>query len=460
MTNQPKTKTRKRILLVNPWIYDFAAYDFWIKPLGLLTLGAILRQNGFDVAVIDCLNAAYETGGGTLQPGSPKRTALGTGEFIKTQIPKPEVLGNFPRKYSRYGISIPSFQAALHRILPPDLILISSMMTYWYPGVFEAIRQVKKVYPGVPVILGGNYVTLCRDHASQSGADLLVAGPGEFALPSLCRDFLKEELSFLPPFKDYDAYPYPAFDLLPQNDQIPILTSRGCPFDCTYCASRVLNPFFVRRDPYKVVAEIEFWYKQYGIVNFSFYDDALLVRPGEMFIPLAKELIKRNLPCRFHCPNGLHVREITGEIATLMFRAGFQTIRFGFETSDIVRQHDTGGKVKNRDLEMAITCLKNAGYRDLDIGVYLLCGLPGQDAAEVRESIHYVFSRGAKPIIAEYSPIPQTALWEQAVAAAPDAIADEPLYQNNTLLPCRHDRLDYTMYRALKMLTRPGRQKG
>jgi radical SAM superfamily enzyme YgiQ (UPF0313 family) len=460
MTCQTSTKRRKSILLVNPWIYDFAAYDFWIKPLGLLTLGAILRKNGFDVSVIDCLNPSYETDGITSPSTTPKRTAMGTGEFIKTQIPKPEALGGFPRKYSRYGISLSSFHAALGRLHPPDLILISSMMTYWYPGVFEAIRQIKTIYPEAPVILGGNYVTLCRDHAVHAGADVLVEGPGEFVLQSLCHDFLNEDLSVLPSFEEYDAYPYPAFDLLPQNDQIPLLTSRGCPFDCTYCASRILNPFFVRRDPYKVVEEIEFWYKQHGIVNFSFYDDALLIKPEEMFIPLAKELIKRKLPCRFHCPNGLHLRELTGEIAALMFRAGFQTIRFGFETSDMIRQRDTGGKVKNRDLEMAISSLKHAGYRDQDIGVYLLCGLPGQDAAEVRESINYVFSSGAKPIIAEYSPIPGTALWNQAMAASPYPIAEEPLYQNNTLLPCQNDRLDYTMYRALKTLTRQDPKKG
>ena len=229
MTGHAKTKRRKRILLVNPWIYDFAAYDFWIKPLGLLTLGAILRENGFDVSVIDCLNPAYETGGFMSLPVHPKRTTIGTGEFIKTQIPRPNALSGFPRKYSRYGISVPSFHAALGRLHPPDLILVSSMMTYWYPGVFEAIRQVKAVYPAAPVILGGNYVTLCRDHAVHAGADRLVEGPGEFALPSLCRDFLNEDLSFLPLFDNYDVYPYPAFDLLPQNDQIPILTSRGVP---------------------------------------------------------------------------------------------------------------------------------------------------------------------------------------------------------------------------------------
>jgi len=460
MTGQAKSKRHKSILLVNPWIYDFAAYDFWIKPMGLMTLGAILRKNGFDVTAIDCLNPAYETQNPALSISRLKRTPLGTGEFQKTHIPKPDAFSDFPRRYSRYGISIASFHSALLRLPAPDMILVTSMMTYWYPGVFEAIRQVRAVFPGVPVVAGGGYVTLCRGHAASSGADILVEGPGEYALASLCRDILNEDLDFVPSPGNLDAYPYPAFDLLPRNDQVPILTSRGCPFDCTYCASRLLYPSFARRNPDRVVEEIEFWYKKHGIVNFSFYDDALLIRPEEMIIPLAKELGKKGLPCRFHCPNGLHLREVTEEIAGLMFHAGFETIRFGFETSEESRQRSTGGKVKNRDLERAIACLKRAGYRGRDIGVYLLCGLPGQDAAEVRNSIDYVSARGARPIIAEYSPIPGTALWDQAVAASPFPIAEEPLFHNNTLLPCRNDHLDYTMYRALKMLTRQGVQKG
>ena len=453
-----QTAKTKSILFVNPWIYDFAAYDFWIKPLGLLTLAALLRRNGFRVHMIDCLNPNVPQ---TMEPVPfPRRTALGTGEFLKTQIPKPYFFSEFPRKYSRYGMPFPAFQAALKALNRPDLVFVGSMMTYWYPGAFEAILQVKLAFPGTPVIFGGNYVTLCPEHAALSGADLLITGPGESALPAICRDLLGEELSSIYSPVDYDSYPYPAFDLLPQKDQIPILTSRGCPFDCTYCASRILSPRFIRRDPYKVVDEIEFWYKQYGIVNFSFYDDALLIRPEEMFMPLAKELIRRKLPCRFHCPNGLHLREVTVEISRLMYRAGFQTIRFGFESSDRQRQHDTGGKVKNSELQSAVACLKKAGYQDRDIGVYLLCGLPGQEAAEVRESIRFVYACCARPIIAEYSPIPGTALWETAVAASPFPIATEPLYHNNTLLPCRNDRLDYTMYRSLKMLTRQGSQKG
>jgi radical SAM superfamily enzyme YgiQ (UPF0313 family) len=278
----------------------------------------------------------------------------------------------------------------------------------------------------------------------------LISGPGENALDQLCHTLLHEELSFLPDGGDLDTYPYPAFDLLPGNAQIPILTSRGCPFDCTYCASRLLHPSFRRRDPHKVVREIEFWYTRHGVRHFAFYDDALLSKPEEMFIPLARELIRGKLPCRFHCPNGLHLREITAEIAALMFQAGFHTIRFGFETSNEERQRDTGKKVSNRDLEEAVFHLRAAGYKTEDIGVYLLCGLPGQSFAEVRESVNYVRLCGAVPIIAEYSPIPGTALWQEAVLSSPFALENEPLFHNNTLLPCQSEKLTYGMYRQLK----------
>ncbi|MGI9568270.1 MAG: B12-binding domain-containing radical SAM protein, partial [Desulfobulbia bacterium] len=49
-------KNAPHALLVNPWIHDFAAYDFWAKPLGLLTLAALLRRHGYIVSYIDCLD--------------------------------------------------------------------------------------------------------------------------------------------------------------------------------------------------------------------------------------------------------------------------------------------------------------------------------------------------------------------------------------------------------------------
>jgi len=169
---------------------------------------------------------------------------------------------------------------------------------------------------------------------------------------------------------------------------------------------------------------------------------------------MLKEIINRQLSCQFHCPNGLHLNEITANMSRLMHRAGFSTIRFGFESSNITTQKDTGGKVNNEQLKIAVTYLKEAGFKSDDIGIYILCGLPGQEASEVFESIHYVFSCGARPIIAEYSPIPGTALWEQSVNACPLDLRGEPLFHNNSLLPCSNEKLTFEMYQELKMMTR------
>ncbi|MHB8769704.1 MAG: B12-binding domain-containing radical SAM protein [Syntrophales bacterium] len=336
--------------------------------------------------------------------------------------------------------------------------MITSMMTYWYPGVFDVVALVRESLPGVPVVLGGNYVTLCPDHAALSGADFLLPGAAEQSLPAFFKELYNRDLEFIPDAENLDSYPYPAFDLISHPIHVPLMTSRGCPYSCSYCASGILNRRFLRRDPIRVVDEISYWYSRLGVRHFSFYDDALLVDPSEMAIPLLKEIIRRALPVKFHCPNGLHLREISPEISALLYKAGFQTIRFGFETADPVRQAATGGKVDNAVLKEAVLNLQNAGYQDSDIGIYLLCGLPGQSAGEMVASINFVQSCGARPIIAEYSPIPGTALWGDAVGCSPYPIAEEPLFQNNTLLPCRSGALTVEMYHALKLLSRTTRQ--
>ena len=443
------------ILLINPWIYDFAAYDFWNIPIGLLSLASLLRMNGADVIFLDCLDPYHP---GMSAEASlirmPKRKTSGEGTYAKARIPKPDPLKRFPRNYNRYGITPGIFLKSLNSMPRPELIMITSMMTYWYPAVFDIITIMRRMFPGVPVVLGGNYVTLCPRHASRSGADFCLPGPAEASIPALLKDLFNHEMIFLPDNNDLDSYPYPAFDLIRHPDQLPVMTSRGCPYRCSYCASRLLYDRFRRRDPVRVADEIEFWHTHIGIKHFSFYDDALFVDPRDMAIRLLKEIIRRKLPIQFHCPNGLHLRDISSELSTLIYKAGFKTLRFGLESSDAARQIMTGGKVCNEEFTEALICLRRAGYRDQDIGIYLLCGLPGQTAEEVRESIRFVRSCGARPIIAEYSPIPGTDLWDEAVASSPYPIAEEPLFQNNSLLPCRNDHLTYEMYHSLKLMTR------
>jgi hypothetical protein len=124
------------------------------------------------------------------------------------------------------------------------------------------------------------------------------------------------------------------------------------------------------------------------------------------------------------------------------------------ETTHGQRQRELGGKVDNSDFERAAAYLREAGYGEDEIGVYLLCGLPGQTAEEIRESILFVHSQGARPILAEYSPIPGTFLWGEALRATSYPLDAEPLYHNNSLLPCASPSLNTDTYHDLKRLTR------
>ncbi len=445
----------KRILLINPWIHDFAAYDLWATPLGLLSLASTLKRNGYETTLIDCLRPLHPSLYHRMGIRLPKRFSSGRGNFLKEEIPKPETLKDIPRRYSRYGIPPALFEGNLRAIPRPDAVFVTSMMTYWYPGVVETISAVRRVLHDIPVVLGGIYASLCTTHAERhSGADIVIAGEGETYLPQILHDIFNDAPLFVPDRGDLESYPFPAFELLPARGHVSIITSRGCPFRCTYCATHALNGDFRVRAPLAVVDEITFWKNKFGITNFSFYDDALLVGSKERAVPMLEEILDRGLSCSFHCPNGLHLREMDGQLASLMLRAGFKTIRFGFETARTSRQIATGGKITNEETKDAVAALLEAGYNGHDIGLYILCGLPGQDPDEIRESISFARSCGGKPVITEFSPIPGTPIWKEAVETSPYDIENEPLYHNNTLLPCRGKDFSYGMYEELKNLTR------
>ncbi len=246
--------------------------------------------------------------------------------------------------------------------------------------------------------------------------------------------------------------PFPALDLQSKIVYAPILTSRGCPFSCEYCASSYLEPRLRRRSPENVFKEIEHWYRNYGVKNFAFYDDALLVNAGQYAFPLLEKIIASKMEVWFHTPNALHIREITKQAADLMFKAGFKTIRLGLETTDfsVSRSHDV--KVKENEFYNAIEHLKAAGFEKQQIGAYLLCGLPGQNLDKVESSMQFVRQTGIMPVLAYYTPIPHTPMWETAVAQSKFDLLEHPVFTNNTLFPCVDSDLDLKRISQLKNL--------
>ena len=424
-----------RVLCINPWIYDFAAYSTWIEPLGLLAVAAALRQAGHDIALIDCLDRHH--------PDAPaprsKRDAYGCGQFIKAEVRKPPILAHVPRRWGRYGLPIPVFEAELDAQPRPDAIVVTSMMTYWYPGPFEAIRRVKARWPDVPVALGGVYATLCANHAhAHSGADVVLTGPGETqalrwvaSVAGNCARGEPRAGSTLP------GDILPAHDLRRPQGYVAIQTARGCPFHCSYCAVHQLSPAgFAPHTVGRVVQEIAWCVESLGAHDVAFYDDALLVNATYHIHPILDGVIERGLQVRFHTPNGLHARFVDSRLAHKMRRAGFVTVRLGLETADPEEQFRDGGKVDRASFARAVEALLQAGFSAREVAAYVLIGRPGQSAEATRATVAFVHQLGIQVRTAQFSPIPGTVEWEAAVAAGCIPGDADPLLHNNSIYPC------------------------
>ncbi len=406
--------TKLKFLLVNPWVYDFSVYCFWAKPLGLLHLAEYLSQFDADINFIDCMEVK------TIKH-------YGTGKYHSVEVEKPQSLKDIPFKYKRYGIEIEEF---LHRVKKKgnyDLIFVSSIMTYWYPGVKKAIELLKELFPQTPIILGGIYATLCHEHAKKhSGADYVYYGRIDYRFDELLKIYGFDLL------RKSKKIPYYEMNLYKRLNFAPLITSYGCPFNCSYCASRIIYGGFSKRDIEEVYKEIEDLYNL-GIRDFAFYDDALLVDSEHYLKPLLRWVSKKYNDIRFHTPNGLHARFIDDEIAILFSKSGFKTIRLSLETVEPSRQLETGNKVSNDDFIKAVECLKKQGFTKKELGVYLMYGLPGQPLEEVYEGIEFLKSLNVRINLAEFSPIPGTESWSFLIKKGIISENLDPILTNNSV---------------------------
>ena len=426
------------ILFINPWIHDFAAFDFWARPMGLMQLISIVRSQGMTVSFVDCLNRFHPNA--VSLPS--KQYRYGRGAYLKTEIPKPKKLKPFPRKYSRYGILPEWFINDLKKMQAPNIIMVTSIMTYWYPGVQETIDAIRSVFKDTPIVLGGIYVSLCLSHAKKHmDADLFEPGLGECSVLNIITQLTGFQSQSKVEINQLDTFPYPAWDLQSHIPFIPLLTTRGCPFRCDYCASGFLEKQIRRRSIDHVCDEIDYWYQKHGVRDFVFYDDAFLYQSETFAIPLLEKIVKNNSPIRFHTPNAIHIREISKTVAKLLFEAGFKNLRMGLETMDFNNRKDH--KLTFAEFNTAIQNLKQAGFQSHELGAYLLIGLPEQKRKTIILSIDCVKESGIQPILAYYTPIPHTKLWSKAVESSPFDISLDPLFTNNTLFPCQPDGLNW-----------------
>jgi len=405
---------KPKILLVNPPIYDFAAYDFWLKPSGMLSVAGFLRDKA-DFKLFDYLDRQAPFMAGQKKFESER---WGRGRFYSEHTPAPPALKTVPRYFRRFGLPRNLFTGFLAKEGPFDFVMIQTTMTYWYNGLEEVIEDIRRTWPQAKIILGGNYVTLCGDHAQRLGADLLVHGTN--------LEPLWEYLAIAPDLSQPGLWEI--YDKL--NVGVLKLTE-GCPFNCTYCSVPKVYGKFKPRSLEHSLGELKLLCRL-GVENVAFYDDALLFEADKVLIPFLSEALKCNLRVNFHSPNALNARFVTRDLAELMVQAGFKTFYLGFESASKQWQKQTGSKVFSEELAQATRHLIDAGAEPENITAYQILGHPHIDIQELEASMRFVRSLGIRGMLADFSPIPGTPDGEYCRKWVD---LDEPLMHNKTAFP-------------------------
>jgi radical SAM superfamily enzyme YgiQ (UPF0313 family) len=434
---------------VNPPIHDFAAYDFWLRPYGLLTVAGQLRgqadfcffdyldrrQGDCGFGIADCGLASGDSSNPQSSIRNPQSDSWGRGPFPFERIPNPEPLKDVPRYFRRFGRHRAAFQEYLRRHAPFDYAFVQTVMTYWYPGVAEVIEDIRRACPEARIVLGGDYATLCTEHARRLGADLVVVGSGLQPLWQLLGVISDAEQPAL--WEVYESLWIGAIKL-----------SDGCPFRCSYCSVPRVYAGFTPRSLGRAMAELELLAAR-GAKDVAFYDDALLFDAERVLTPFLREVIRWGIRVNLHTPNALNARFVTAELADLMVQAGFKTFYLGFESASQQWQQCTGGKVLSQELAQSVKYLLAAGADPTNVTAYQILGHPDSDLQELEASMRFVHSLGIRGMLADFSPIPGTADGETCRRWVD---MNEPLMHNKTAFPII--RLGFDEVNRLKDLQR------
>jgi len=284
----------------------------------------------------------------------------------------------------------------------PDLIGIF-MMTYRHKVTYELIKQINDKY-NINVVVGGPHVSINRSKVlEESLADFAIKLEGEFTLKELCegkeldkidglihRDGGKvienRDRAFI---KDLDALPFPTYDKFELHkytlpDGVPIISSRGCPYSCTFCpVTKAIGQIFRMRSAESVVKEIEYWHRR-GYRKFAFQDDNFtLVK--ERVHEICDLIERRGLRgLILSLPNGVRADRVDRALLEKMKRVGFRGLAFGVEGGNdkVLRALKKGESIET--IEKAIRDACELGF---DVALFFLVGSPRETPTDVMDSV-------------------------------------------------------------------------
>lgn len=279
------------------------------------------------------------------------------------------------------------------RLQAPEEIYITSLFTYDYQHVWDAVKFYRGAFPGAKIMLGGIYATIMPEHAAQAGADEVHAGQHPLGAES-------------PP--DPSILPYP-------QDFGYLFTSYGCDMACTYCATHLLYGEGIRQLPVdRVIDEIRFITSR-GLREVWFGDDNILYGAATHINNICEAILTAGIDCRFRIQGGMSAKDFTRKTALLMRRAGFVEISFAIESTDseVLRRMGRKAHTDNEMLVQALRYADEAGFRRDGTNVYFIIGLPYQSVGSMVDTAAFLVSQGVWAHPQRLTPIPHTVEWKR-----------------------------------------------
>jgi len=310
----------------------------------------------------------------------------------------------------------------------PDVVGFS-IMSLTFPTVAALVASIRGYYSGW-IVAGGAHVTIEQEHVWEEieGIDFLIVGEAEQALPELLQalnnngEFSKiDGLVFRrdgqilknprrQPIKDLDNLPWPDYRIagVTYIETYPLLTSRGCPYSCIYCASPILcQKTWCPRQPKCLLDELKHAQQTYHSTSFAIMDDNFTLRIDRA-IEFCDLLIKTNLGLPWECLNGIRADKVNEELVRKMKEAGCYRVSVGVES--LVPEIFNGIK-KGESIDKIVHGVKLFKKVGIEVHGFFLIGLPGDTYQSTLDSFNSAKSIGLDKSIWQFvTPFPGTAL--------------------------------------------------
>lgn len=300
-------------------------------------------------------------------------------------------------------------QELLRRVLDfkPDLVGLTATTPFWHDlvGFAKGLKSVSSV----PVIAGGTHATVCGKDAFDSSLDYLWVGECELHLPDFLNAFhrgemqpdvpglmLKDRLFTRAPFlENLDEAPLPARHLLPNHlycigtprgrkRYTSVQMSRGCPFNCVFCACALHGKRYRRKSLDAVMREIEQAVGDYGAEHIYFVDDTLTI-DREFIMKLCDEIEKMGLVFTFE--GSTRANSFDEELATRMKEVGLVRISFGLESADPYVRKLIKKTVPLESYAVANSLANRLGIETINSS---MIGLPGDTRESINRTIRFI----------------------------------------------------------------------